>query len=141
MNHHRSLFALAVAGGLIAGAAVMAEDKPIEYPKTKRVDQVDDFHGTKVADPFRWLEDDVRTSKDVAAWVEAQNKVTFDYLKSIPEREKLQKRLTELWDYEKFSLPSKEGGRYFIRKNDGLQNQAVLYTLDRRKSTRLNSSH
>ncbi|HEX6986937.1 MAG TPA: prolyl oligopeptidase family serine peptidase [Planctomycetaceae bacterium] len=97
------------------------------YPKTKKVDQVDDYHGTKVADPYRWLEDDVRTSPEVAKWVEDQNAVTFAFLESIPEREAIKKRLTELWDYEKYGSPFKAGGRYYFFKNDGLQNQSVLY--------------
>lgn len=97
------------------------------YPETKKVDQTDDFHGTKVADPYRWLEDDVRTNKEVADWVEAENKVTSAFLESIPEREKIRKRLTELWNYERYSSPFKEGGRTFFFKNDGLQNQNVLY--------------
>ena len=100
----------------------------IEYPKTKKVEQIDDYHGTKVSDPYRWLEDD--NSAETKAWVEAQNKVTFGYLKTIPEREQLKKRLTELWDYEKYSAPFKEGGKYFYYKNDGLQNQSVLYVTD-----------
>jgi prolyl oligopeptidase len=100
----------------------------IEYPKTKKIEQVDDYFGTKVSDPYRWLEDD--NSAETKAWVEAQNKVTFDYLKTIPEREQLKKRLTELWDYEKYSAPFKEGGKYFYFKNDGLQNQSVLYVTD-----------
>lgn len=97
----------------------------IEYPKTRKVKQTDDYNGTKVSDPYRWLEDD--NSAETKAWVEAQNKVTFDYLKTIPEREMLKKRLTELWNYEKYSAPFKEGGNYFYFKNDGLQNQSVLY--------------
>lgn len=107
--------------------AACAEEKNLVYPETKTVDQVDDFHGTKVEDPYRWLEDDVRESKDVAAWVEAQNKVTFDYLKKIPGRDRIEERITELWNYEKISAPSKEGGRYYFFRNDGLQNQNVLY--------------
>lgn len=110
-----------------------AEDTNLVYPETKTVDQVDDFHGTKVDDPYRWLEDDVRESKDVAAWVEAENKLTFDYLKKIPGRDRIEKRITELWNYEKIGAPSKEGGRYYFSRNDGLQNQNVLYvqeTLD-----------
>jgi len=98
-----------------------------DYPETKKVDQVDDYHGAKIADPYRWLEDDVRTNEEVAAWVEAQNKVTSAFLESIPEREKIKKRLTDLWNYEKFGSPFKAGGRYFFFKNDGLQNQNVLY--------------
>lgn len=100
----------------------------IEYPQTKRVEQTDDYHGTKVADPFRWLEDD--NSAETKAWVEAQNKVTFDYLNQIPERAKIKARLTELWNYEKYSAPSKQGDKYFYSKNDGLQNQSVLYVAD-----------
>lgn len=107
-----------------------ASDRRIKYPETKRVDHVDNYHGTKVADPYRWLEDDVRTSKAVADWVKAQNKVTFSYLKNLPGREKLNSRLTELWNYEKFTTPVKVGGRYFFRKNNGLQNQYVLYVQD-----------
>ena len=98
-----------------------------EYPKSKRVDHVDDYHGTKVGDPYRWLEDDVRESEAVADWVAAQNAVTFEFLESIPEREAIRERLTELWDYEKLGTPWKRGGRYFFTKNDGLQNQNVLY--------------
>ncbi len=119
---------------LFAASVVVAEPRP-DYPKTRRGEQTDDYHGTKVADPYRWLEDDVRSSKDVATWVEAENKVTFDYLKAIPEREAIQKRLTELWNYERYSVPFLAGGRYFYSKNDGLQNQAVLYTLDKLDGT------
>jgi len=102
-----------------------------QYPDTKTVDQVDDFFGTPVADPYRWLEDDVRTNPDVADWVTAQNEVTFGYLKSLPCRDDIERRLTELWDYERYSPPFKEGGRYYYTKNDGLQNQSVLYRQDR----------
>ncbi len=97
----------------------------LTYPKTRTVDQVDDYFGVKVADPYRWLEDD--NSAETQAWVEAQNKVTFDYLKTIPQRESIRKRLTELWNYEKYGAPFKRGGKYFYYKNDGLQNQSVLY--------------
>ena len=100
------------------------------YPVSKKIDHVDELHGVKVPDPYRWLEDDVRESKDVAAWVEAENKVTFAYLGAIPQREAIQRRLTELWNYEKYSAPFKSGGRYFYFKNDGLQNQSVLYKQD-----------
>jgi prolyl oligopeptidase len=100
------------------------------YPAAKRIDHVDQYHGAKVADPYRWLEDDVRTSKEVADWVAAENKITYGYLEAIPQRETIKKRLTELWNYEKFSPPTKEGGRYYYFKNDGLQNQDVLYVLD-----------
>ncbi len=108
-----------------------AESPPLAYPPTKRIDHVDVYHGTKVADPYRWLEDDVRKSKEVADWVAEENKVTDAYLKAIPERETLRKRLTDLWNYEKYSAPFKTGGRYFYTQNDGLQNQAVLFTMDK----------
>ncbi len=100
----------------------------IEYPPTKTVDQTDDYHGTKVADPYRWLEDD--NSAETKAWVEAENKVTFNYLNRIPERAKLKARMTELWNYEKYTAPAKQGGKYFYYKNNGLQNQSVLYVAD-----------
>ena len=105
----------------------------LSYPESRRIDHTDNYHGTIVADPYRWLEDDVRESKDVANWVAAQNEVTFDYLDAIPERAGIRARLEELWNYEKFGAPFKRGGRYYFFKNDGLQNQSVLYqqaTLD-----------
>ena len=104
-----------------------AQEKNLVYPVTKTVDQVDDLHGTPVEDFYRWLEDDVRTNPEVASWVESQNKVTLDFLKSIPQREAIQKRMTELWNYEKIGAPFKRGGRYYFSRNDGLQNQNVLF--------------
>ena len=104
-----------------------AQEKNLVYPVTKTVDQVDDLHGTPVEDSYRWLEDDVRTNPEVASWVESQNKVTFNFLKSIPQREAIQKRMTELWNYEKIGAPFKRGGRYYFSRNDGLQNQNVLF--------------
>ncbi len=100
----------------------------LTYPTTRKIDQVDDYHGTAVSDPYRWLEDP--DSEATQAWVEAQNQVTFGFLKQIHERETIKQRLTQLWDYEKYSQPFKQGERYFYFKNDGLQNQSVLYTLD-----------
>jgi len=99
----------------------------MEYPSTRKVEHVDDYNGVKVADPYRWLEDD--NSPETKAWVEAENKVTFAYLSKIAEREKIKERLTKLWNYERYGVPFKEGGRYFFTKNDGLQNQSVLYTM------------
>jgi prolyl oligopeptidase len=98
----------------------------ISYPPTRKADVVDDYHGTKVPDPYRWLED--VDSPETRAWVEAENRVTFAYLEQIPERVWIRRRLTELWDYPKYGAPFKKGGRYFFFKNSGLQNQAVLYT-------------
>ena len=91
-------------------ANVLQGQGTLEYPQTATVDQVDDYHGTKVPDPYRWLEDDVRESEEVAAWVEAENKVTFAYLEAIPQREPIRKRLTELWDFEKYGSPFKAAG-------------------------------
>ena len=84
------------------------------YPETRKVEHVDEYHGTQVPDPYRWLEEDVRTSEEVADWVEAQNKVTFGFLESIPQRDTIRKRLTELWDYEKYGSPFKAGGGIII---------------------------
>src|SRR3954465_8365220 len=102
-----------------------AAEGPLTSPDAKKVDHADDYHGTKVADPYRWLEDDVRTSADVAAWVAPENKVTEAFLSSIPERAAIRKRLTALWNYERYSPPVTENGPYYYLKNDGLQNQSV----------------
>ncbi|QHG17337.1 prolyl oligopeptidase family serine peptidase [Nostoc sp. ATCC 53789] len=109
--------------------------KSITYPSSQKSNQVDNYHGTLVADSYRWLEDP--DSEETRAWIEAQNQITFGYLSEIPAREKIKQRLTKLWDYEKYGIPFKEGKslqdgsteRYFYFKNDGLQNQSVLYTL------------
>ena len=98
-----------------------------KYPKARKADQVDDYHGTKVADPYRWLEDP--DSAESRKWIEEQNELTFGFLKEIPAREPIRERLTELWNYERFGVPFKEGNHYFITRNDGLQNQSVLYTM------------
>lgn len=95
------------------------------YPPAHRGPVVDDYHGTKVADPYRWLED--LDSPATRAWVEAENRLTFGFLDQLPERAYFRRRLTELWDYPRVGLPFKEGGRYFFSKNSGLQNQPVLY--------------
>ncbi len=100
----------------------------IDYPDTKKVDQTDVYFGTKVEDPYRWLEND--TSKETENWVIAQNKVTFDYLENIPFREDIKTRLTKLWNYTKISTPFKKGGYYFYFKNEGLQNQSIMYIQD-----------
>lgn len=104
----------------VAGAGVT-------YPATRTVDQQDNYHGTVIADPYRWLED--ANSADTKDWVTAQNQLTQSYLAQIPNRGAIKERLTKLWNYERFSVPFKEGGRYFYSRNDGLQNQAVLYTM------------
>jgi prolyl oligopeptidase len=108
-----------------AGGADGRSDPKIVYPVTKKVEQVDDYFGTKVADPYRWLEDE--TSADTKAWVTEQNKLTFGYLDRIPYREKLKARLTQLFNYPRISAPFRRGDTYFFTKNDGLQNQSVIY--------------
>jgi len=121
-----NMFAAVVLGGL--GMSVGLADSTIRYPETKRGDLVETLQGTPVADPYRWLEDDVRKNPEVRNWVDAQSKLTADYLKAIPQREAIQKKLTELWNYEKIGVPSKHGERYYFFKNDGLQNQSVFYS-------------
>jgi prolyl oligopeptidase len=99
--------------------------KPAAYPVTAKVDTVDDYFGNKVPDPYRWLEDD--NSQQTGEWVKAQNIVTFGYLEQIPFRAKIKARLEQIWDYPKFGTPFKEGNNYYFFKNDGMQNQFVLY--------------
>ena len=112
---------------VLTSSFVMAQNNSkLAYPVAKKVDQIDNYHGTKVADPYRWLEDP--DSAETRAWVEAQNKVTFAYLAEISARKQIKQRLTKLWNYEKYGVPFKEGERYFYYKNNGLQNQSVLYT-------------
>ena len=105
-----------------------ASAQGIQYPKADKDGTVDNYFGTEVADPYRWLEDD--TSAKTAAWVEAENKITNSYLSKIPFRQKLLKRLTEVANYEKLSAPRKHHGRWYFYKNDGLQNQYVMYVMD-----------
>jgi prolyl oligopeptidase len=100
----------------------------LTYPATERVDQVDDFHGTQVADPYRWLEQ--MDGEPTRAWIEAQNAVSRPFLEGLPRRAEIEQRLTELWNYERRGVPFKEGSRYFWYRNDGLQNQDVLVVAD-----------
>ncbi|HEU5459328.1 MAG TPA: hypothetical protein VFU83_02490, partial [Pyrinomonadaceae bacterium] len=150
MNKRRSLFAFLSVAVLLTLAAIApflsragaqtatapngsagAASRPdtdtskIAYPVTKKVDVVDDYFGTKVPDPYRWLEDE--TSAETKAWIDDQNRVTFAYLDKIPYREKLKARLTQLFNYPKISAPFRRGDTYFFTKNDGLQNQSVFY--------------
>jgi prolyl oligopeptidase len=113
---------------VVALAGPARSDEPVQYPQTRRVDHEDVYHAIKVLDPYRWLEEDVRKSPEVASWVAAENKLTFGWLKEIPERDTIRARLLSLWNYERYSSPFKFGGRYFYLKNDGLQNQSVLYS-------------
>src|SRR3982750_4735410 len=126
MRQLRAFCAVAL-GGLVFMAVGHAGNEAVEYPPTKRTDFKETLHGVEVPDPYRWLEQDVRASQEVKQWVEEQSKFTEKNLESIPERKTIQKRLTELWNYEKYSAPFKAGGRYFYTKNVGLQNQSVLY--------------
>jgi prolyl oligopeptidase len=104
------------------------------YPETRQDPSVvDDYHGTKVADPYRWLEDD--NSAETKDWVKRQNELTFGYLDKIPFRNAIKERMTKMWNYERYGSPFKEGGKYYFYKNDGLQNQSVLYTQDNLEST------
>ncbi len=113
---------------LIFMASCESKIKHLNYPKAKTVDSVDTYFGHEVSDPYRWLEDD--NSDKTAEWVKAENNVTHDYLSKIPFREDLEKRLTEIWNYPKNGVPFKKGDNYFFFKNNGIQNQSVLYITD-----------
>ena len=123
------IFAMVIATAYFIGYGIgkMYGDmkKEIIYPKTAREGVVDNYHGVEIADPYRWLEDDM--SERTAEWVKAQNEVTFGYLNSLPQREAIRERLTELWNYPSQSAPAKRGEWYYISRNSGLQNQSVLY--------------
>jgi prolyl oligopeptidase len=122
---HLRFCAVLTSLSLVTAFAVQAETQ-FKYPSAPTSNQVDDYSGVKVADPYRPLENP--DSPSSRKWIEAEDKLTFDFLKSIPERDAIKKRLTEVWDYERFGVPSKEDGRYFFSRNSGLQNQSVLYT-------------
>lgn len=118
-----ALFTLATVGAL--GLRISLGQEKFNYPPAPKVDQVDEYHGVKVPDPFRKLEDpDATESRE---WIEAQNKLTFGFLEKIAGRDKIKNRLTEMWDFERYGTPFKRGGRYFYTKNNGLQNQSVYY--------------
>src|SRR5205814_3232330 len=121
------LGAFVLAGCVTDNSTQNSSTTRLVYPFTRTANVVDDYHGVKVADRYRWLEDD--NSPETKAWVEAENKVTFGYLQKIPELPTLRARLTKLWNYERYGVPFKQGGRYFYAKNDGLQNQSALYTM------------
>ncbi len=109
-------------------ATMMQAQKVLQYPKAEKENVVDEYFGVKVSDPYRWLEND--TSARTAAWVEAENRVTTNYLSRIPFRDKLLKRLTEVVNYEKIGAPRKRHGKWYYYRNNGLQNQSVLYVMD-----------
>lgn len=106
-------------------SCTLLAEAQLKYPVTKKEKVFDDYHGTEVADPYRWLEDD--NSADTKEWVRQQNKATFDYLATIPFRDKVRQRLETLWNYPRYSSPFTKGGYYYFFKNDGLQNQAIMY--------------
>ena len=111
---------------LLLMSSTIAAHAQLQYPQTKKTTVTDDYHGIKVEDPYRWLEDDHAT--DTKEWVKEQNKVTFGYLATIPFRDKVKKRLEQLWNYPKYSSPFKKADRYYFFKNDGLQNQSIMYS-------------
>ncbi len=119
---------LILAACLLSTSGKALAAGPIVYPKARVSDQVDNYHGTKVPDPYRWLEG--ADTEEINTWIAAENKLTFGLLDQIPERDQIKKRLTKLWNYERFGLPTKHGDRYFYSKNNGLQNQSVWYWLD-----------
>lgn len=110
-------------------AAAAMKSQAFKYPATRRIDHVDTYHGTQVADPYRWLEQ--ADSVDTKSWIQAQNALAQPYLESIPARERIKQRMTQLWNYERYDIPLKRGNRYFYLRNDGLQNQSVLYITER----------
>ena len=131
-NHAMALVALVLVSTMVSGgenSEMSAKNqKKWKYPEARKVDVVDDYHGTKVADPYRWLEDP--DAEETVAWVDKQNRLTRSYIEQYPAREKIESRLRDLWDYPKFGVPEKHGNRYFFTMNEGLQNQSVLYMMD-----------
>ncbi len=122
-----------LAASFLAATAIPASAQDMtapDYPETRQGDVVDTVFGEEVADPYRWLEEDVRNSEEVAAWVERQNAVTDTYLEALPARDWFTNRIGELYDFERFSVPMERGGRYFYTGNSGLQNQSPLYVRD-----------
>lgn len=126
-------YLLAFIPGLLICAfatALLAQEEKLKYPESKKTDHIDEYWGTKVPDPYVWLEKNVHESDEVRDWVMQQSQFTADYLAELPYREEIESRITELADYEKIGPPSKYGGRYYFMKNDGLQNHAVLYRME-----------
>ncbi len=124
----RPMTLLILCSLLLAACALLAQDSAFHYPQARKSDHVDDYHGVKVADPYRWLEDS--DTPETRTWIDAENKLTFSYLDSVPQRAAIKARLTKLWNFERYSAPAKHGSRYFYSKNNGLQNQSVLYWID-----------
>ena len=118
----QKIFSIAV---ILFSSFMTTVQAQIKYPAARKSDQVDDYFGTKVADPYRWLEDD--NSEETKNWVTEENIVTQNYLQKIPFRDSIKNKLRDMWNYEKYSSPFKKGVYYYFYKNDGLQNQSVLY--------------
>ncbi|MDP8993541.1 MAG: S9 family peptidase, partial [Pseudomonadota bacterium] len=134
MRRFAALFLLPLAACTMADTPVATTappattaTAPIAYPETQRQDVVEEHFGERVADPYRWLENDVRNDPAVRQWVTAQNEVTDRYLATLPARQAFRERMTQIYDFERYGIPVKRGNRYFYRRNDGLQNQSVLY--------------
>ena len=117
-----------VSANIILHAQNAQKQSMINYPKSKKVDTVTNYFGTPVQDPYRWLEDD--RSAETGTWVSAQNEITFNYLDQIPFRNKIKNRMEAIWNYERISAPFKEGKFTYFYKNNGLQNQSVLFRRD-----------
>lgn len=128
INNLSVLSAVLVLFIMLFDVSCVTVKESIKYPVTFKTNQVDNYHGILVSDPYRWLEDE--NSPQTKEWIKAQNKITFEYLEKIPQRESIKNRLTELWNYERYGVPTKRGTRYFFAKNDGLQNQNVIYTVE-----------
>src|SRR4051812_2048633 len=124
MTRHPASSAVVLAL-LVGGSALLAQSGPT-YPAARKGTVVDDYFGTKIPDPYRWMED--LNAPEVKAWVNAQNAVTFKYLDALPARERLRSRITELWNYARVSAPYYRGGHWFYSRNTGLQRQSVIYT-------------
>jgi len=124
-NNGRYTVAVKEAPTQETASPINAATKTMKYPETKEIEHTDNYHGTPVPDPYRWLEND--TTQEVANWVKAQNQVTFGYLNQISFRDKIKARLSLIWNYPKYGAPFKRGSNYYFYKNDGLQNQAILY--------------
>ncbi len=124
---HRLIVVMTTATTLLVSRPAISsdEDRPLSYPSARLSDVVDTYHGTDVPDPYRWLEDP--DAPESRTWIEAQNDLTFGWLGEIAERDQIRQRLETLWNYERFGIPFSKGDRYFFTKNDGLQNQSVLY--------------
>src|SRR5688572_15386346 len=124
----RSIAVIPLALTMATAAAAQQPGTPLRYPPTRASDQVDSYHGTQVADPYRWLED--TDAPETRSWIEAQNALTFGYLEALPQRAPIRERLERVWNYPKYSAPVKVKDLYFSLENSGLQNQPVLYVRD-----------